>query len=227
MRAAFHRAAGELAHRAVTPRFLTPATLASGGLDGVRVLVLPQAIALSDAEAAAIRAFLARGGAVVADGTPGQFDAHGKRRARPALSDVLAADRDPTGRLAELAHGPVRVEGVAAEVRVYDEPDGGMLVALHRDADAAGPAEVTLILPAPAAVTDIRSGAALGRADRLRIALEADAPTILAVRRGDVTAGAPFTPLPTLSPQGEGYLSPLSLREGVGVKGVATTRKFR
>ncbi len=183
VRAAFHRAVSALAHRAVTPRFLTPATLASGGLDGVRVLVLPQSIALSDAETAAVGAFVARGGAVVADGTPGQFDGHGKRRARAALADVLAADRDPPARLAELAHGPVRVEGAAVEVRVYDEPDGGRLVALHRDADATGPAEATLILPEPATVTDIRTGAALGRSDRLRIALDADAPAILAVTR--------------------------------------------
>jgi hypothetical protein len=182
VRAAFHRAVSALAHRAVTPRFLTPATLTSGGLDGVRVLVLPEAIALSDAEAAAIRTFLARGGAVVADGTPGQFDAHGKRRASPALSDVLAADRDPLGRLAELAHGAVRVDGAAVEVRLYDEPDGGQLVALHRDAGATGPAEATLILPAPGTVTDLLTGAALGRTDRLRIALDADVPTILTVR---------------------------------------------
>jgi len=179
VRAAFHRAVSGLAHRAVTPRFVTPGTLAAGGLDGVRVLVLPQAIALSDAEAAAIRAFLARGGAVVADGTPGQFDAHGKHRARPALSDVLAADHDPAARLAELAQGSIRVEGAAVETRLYDEPDGTRLVALHRDAGAGGSAEVTLVLPEPAAITDLRTGAALGRTDRLRLTLDADVPTIL------------------------------------------------
>jgi len=178
VRAAFHRAVSTLLHRAVTPRFLTPATLASGGLDGVRVLVLPQAIALSDGEAAAIAAFVARGGAVVADGAPGQFDGHGKRRPRP----VLAADRDPLGRLAELAPASVRVEGAAVETRLYDEPDGGRLVALHRDASARGSAEATLVLPAAAAITDARTGAALGRTDRLRLTLDPDAPTILTVR---------------------------------------------
>ncbi len=177
VRAAFHRAVTALAHRAMTPRFLTPSTLASGGLDGVRVLVLPEAVALSDAEAAAIRAFLAHGGSVVADGTPGQFDAHGKRRARPALPP----DHDPLGRLAELAQGSVRVEGAAVETRLYDEPGGGRLVALHRDANATGSAEVTLILPEPAAITDVRTGATLGRTDRVHLTLDADTPTLLAL----------------------------------------------
>jgi hypothetical protein len=68
------------------------------------------------------------------------------------------------------------------EVRLYDEPDGGQLVALHRDAGATGPAAATLILPEPGTVTDLVTGAALGRTDRLRIALDADVPTILTVR---------------------------------------------
>src|SRR6185312_13808273 len=174
VRAAFHRAVSTLLHRAVTPRFLTPGTLAAGGLDGIRVLVLPQAIALSDAEAAAISAFAARGGAVVADGTQGQFDGHGKLRPHP----VRAADRDPLGRLAELAPASLRVEGAAVETRLYDEPDGGRLVALHRDASARGSAEATLVLPAAAAITDARTGAALGRTDRLRLTLDPDASTI-------------------------------------------------
>ncbi|MBN9560192.1 MAG: beta-galactosidase [Alphaproteobacteria bacterium] len=177
VREAFHRAVSTLLHRGVTPRFLTPHTLAAGGLDGVRVLVLPQAVALSDAEAAAIAAFIARGGAVVADGTQGEFDSHGKRRSHR----VLAADRDPLGRLAELAPASLRVEGAAVEARVYDEPDGGRLVALHRDAGASGLAEATLLLPAPASISDARTGAALGRTERVRLPLEPDAPTIVAV----------------------------------------------
>lgn len=178
VRAAFHHAVSTLLHRAVTPHFLTPRTLAAGGLDGVRVLVLPRAIALSDAEAAAIGAFVARGGAVIADGAQGEFDGHGKRRPRA----VLAADRDPLGRLAELAPASVRVEGQAVETRLYDEPDGTRLVALHRDTGAEAPAEATLVLPAAASITDLRTGAALGRTERLRLTLDPAAPTLLALR---------------------------------------------
>ena len=48
----------------VRPLFVSPTMLAGGGLRtaGMRMLVLPQSIALSDAEAAAIRDFIAGGG---------------------------------------------------------------------------------------------------------------------------------------------------------------------
>jgi len=68
----------------VRPRFVSPAGLARGELwaSGVRMLVLPQSIALSEAEAAAIRDFAAAGGRVLADGEAGRFDGHAAGRAR-------------------------------------------------------------------------------------------------------------------------------------------------
>jgi ATP-dependent protease HslVU (ClpYQ) peptidase subunit len=56
------------------PRWLTSAGLESGALRGPnapRLLVLPQTTALSDREAAEIRAFAASGGRIWAIGTPG------------------------------------------------------------------------------------------------------------------------------------------------------------
>lgn len=55
------------------------------GLDGYRVLVLPAACALSDAEIAAMDAFAKNGGLLLADVFPGAFDEHGIARDGQAL----------------------------------------------------------------------------------------------------------------------------------------------
>ena len=53
-----------------------------------RVLILPETFALSDAEAAKIREFVADGGVVIADNSPGVMDEHGKWRDQPALGNL-------------------------------------------------------------------------------------------------------------------------------------------
>jgi hypothetical protein len=58
---------------------------------GYKVLVLPRSTALSAAEAAEIRNFVAQGGTLIADGEPGAFDEHSRRLAKPQLADVLDA----------------------------------------------------------------------------------------------------------------------------------------
>ena len=57
-------------------RFVTPSMLESGVLQkaGFKVLVLPFALALSDKEIAAIKAFIAKGGQVIADVAPGKYN---------------------------------------------------------------------------------------------------------------------------------------------------------
>lgn len=59
--------------------------LAAGGY---RVLILPETFALSDVEADRIRDFVAAGGIVIADNSPGIMDEHGKWREQPALADL-------------------------------------------------------------------------------------------------------------------------------------------
>lgn len=61
---------------------------------GLKVLILPRVLALSDAEALAIRRFVRRGGALIADYLPGVFDEHGKARARGVLDDLFSVTRD-------------------------------------------------------------------------------------------------------------------------------------
>lgn len=54
-----------------------------------RVLILPRSTALSEAEARAMRAFVEQGGVLIADGSPGAYDAHGRRLSKPYLSELF------------------------------------------------------------------------------------------------------------------------------------------
>ena len=78
-----------LAELGVQPRLLSNERLTTPLWDqGVRLLLLPHVIALSDAELAGIAAFQALGGTVLADTEPGLFDGHGRRRAAPPLPGI-------------------------------------------------------------------------------------------------------------------------------------------
>jgi hypothetical protein len=56
---------------------------------GYRVLILPRSSALSATEAREIRAFVEQGGTVIADGQPGTFDEHSRKRDQSSLADLL------------------------------------------------------------------------------------------------------------------------------------------
>ena len=53
------------------------------------MLFLPLCTALSDKEAAALEAFVKRGGILIGDLLSGSYDAHGKKRSVPALNKVF------------------------------------------------------------------------------------------------------------------------------------------
>ena len=68
-----------------------------------RVLILPACLALSDAEARAIRAFCERGGTVIADYLPGLWDQHGKGRAGGGMLDeMFEVKHDPAMRASDV-----------------------------------------------------------------------------------------------------------------------------
>ncbi|MDA8248533.1 MAG: beta-galactosidase [Rhodospirillales bacterium] len=203
-RAARRGAAQGLMQRAIMPRWLTPADLGAGQLaaNGIKVLLLPRAIALSDAEVAAIRAFAGAGGVVLAVGPPGAFDAHGRRRPAPPLADaarqVAAFDASALGAALQTA-------GVAPPLRLT-RPDGAAVadveIRLRRDGDtlllgllrqpvapAAAPAEeVVLSLQRPGMVRDLLADAPARRAERLVLHLSADRPALLALTQDDGVA---------------------------------------
>jgi hypothetical protein len=89
--------------------FVSTQQILDGTLEkrGYRALILPQSMAIGDAEAGKIKAFARAGGTVVADFLPGVFDDHGKRRSKGALDDFFFVGR-PTGmiRQPEQSEGP-------------------------------------------------------------------------------------------------------------------------
>jgi hypothetical protein len=72
-------------------RFVSSEQVRQGELRGdYRMLILPHTIAVGANEAVEIHRFVERGGVVIADTEPGQFDDHGRRLTKPALSDLFA-----------------------------------------------------------------------------------------------------------------------------------------
>jgi hypothetical protein len=191
-------AADLFARLGVAPRWIAPDGLAALERDGIRALVLPEAIALAPAEAAAIRTFAAHGGLVFAEGAVGQFDGHGRRLAGSPLAGVplaaLPAGRDAdaldalAAQLSAVSVRPRLALSGAAGGQVADvtvrlfAADGGLLIGLQRDFTTGGGDEaVTLALPRPGRVRDLRRNAALGTADRVPLTLDATEPTLLEV----------------------------------------------
>jgi len=182
-----------------------------GGLKGFRVLILPASVALRDREAAALRAFVAHGGALVADTLPGILDGHCRRLPRSALD----AERPRLQLLGdEVAHyesqrkmgtaGPLRATfsqtltaagvhpplqlvaaGRALEgcevVRFQDR--GIEYLCLTSDQDYAGaqPEHATVRLPRAAQVYDVRGRVDLGRQTQFAAQLTPGDPKIFAL----------------------------------------------
>ncbi len=195
----------------IAPRFISPAQLAGGVLERRtdKVLILPHAIALSDAEAAAVRRFADAGGTVVADVVPGAFDAHSKARATPALAPLFAASKqnvrlvapDSPGLGALLASAGI---APAVKVRTADGArppdiestafrDGKVtIVAVQRTRPKAvqPPDEtVTVDLPAGSYVTDLMAGTSLGQRDHVTVTLDTVTPAIFAVSPAPLPEG--------------------------------------
>jgi Beta-galactosidase len=186
-RVALRQAQDALAHLGLEPRFLSPALLAGDGLRGTKVLILPHAIALSDAEISAIRGFAAGGGTVLADIPPGGFDAHSRRRAAPLTQDItllpgffrpaLAAALATAGVVPEFTIVPPADD---VTVRVLRHGDATIL-GIQRDFSGAAVAtDITLALPALRRIRDLRTGET-ATTDRLALRLDPIAPSILAI----------------------------------------------
>ncbi len=73
--------------------------LETGGLKEYKALILPGSIALSDKEVEEIKAFVKRGGSLIADVMPGTSDGHGKPRVESPLAEIFAAGGYGKGRV--------------------------------------------------------------------------------------------------------------------------------
>jgi hypothetical protein len=102
----------------LSPDFVASEQVEQGRLAGRRVFILPFSLALSDAEAQAIRRFVEGGGVVIADAAAGLMDEHANWRRDTALLDLFglkAPAADTRGGAAPRRKGPVTVtdEGAA------------------------------------------------------------------------------------------------------------------
>ena len=88
-RAALEDAGTALAHLGQTPAWIDGDALTPGHLAGLRTILLPQAIVLSDRTVALLWDFAVKGGTIVADGEPGIFDDAGRLRTRSPLGRVI------------------------------------------------------------------------------------------------------------------------------------------
>ena len=185
-------------------RIVTPRTLEQGALRrGIRALILPRALSLSEKEGAEIRRFADAGGTVIAEEVPGAFDEHCRRRAAPLLAELFR-ERPGKGR-ALLFDAPARRGGELLEIlagagvepafalegkdgaRAFDVEtqrwrDGKTgIIALQRAAAGAPAGTVVLTLREAARVTDLRAKRVLGTGKRFEVEVGAVAPSLLEV----------------------------------------------
>ncbi len=143
-RVALRDYASALARMGLHPRFITPDDLAHGPPDDA-ALILPHGVALSDAEARAIAAFAAKGGVVIADTPPGQFDAHGRPRPDRSIPASIVAPAELPGALK--LDPAFRVEVTDGNVETWlFRSEGTLMLALQRrtPGDASGLVSVDL-----------------------------------------------------------------------------------
>lgn len=113
-------------------------------LSNYRVLILPETFALSDMEAARIQDFVANGGILIADNSPGIMDEHGKWREQPALANLFDDERAFLLNASVMMYSRLRLEpGQEREMRAPIEKilfDAGQVVPSVRVIGAEGQA---------------------------------------------------------------------------------------
>ena len=170
--------------------------------NGVRVLFLPHAISLSDAELAAIRAFAAAGGTVLADTEPGLFDGHLRRREALPLPTIAKVSESVMRRGG--TPDASQLEGLAEVLRasgappraVFRTPDGGratgiearclrhgatQLLSVQSSAPYAAAARIAVELSDTATIRDMRADGTSVTAAHFTIALDPADPSILEI----------------------------------------------
>ncbi len=193
-----------LSELAVQPRILSSGMVEAGALrrDGLRVLILPHVIALSQAEADEVAAFIGRGGTVLADTEPGVFDQHSRRRATPALAgkvqvpEAMLLDGGQSSPAALSAMAALLTQaGVAprAELRGPDgQPAAGVgarwlrhgsdtILALQALVPWGAPGRVEVRFPTASTVRDLRQGGPAHVAGGVAVQLDPVEPTLLAL----------------------------------------------
>ena len=204
-RAATRCMAGHLTHLGVQPRWITADMLASGALaQGIKVLFLPHALALSPGEAEQIRRFIARGGVAVADIPPGQYDAHSRRLPAPLLASQQLRRIDPRDcaapagqqQIADALRAGHAMPGFSVtdpagtpvtdlDIRVLRHGKEAIL-ALQQPAGQTASRSLVVHLSGPAQARDLFGQLTLPRTDRVTVTLDPYLPVLLALPPGSL-----------------------------------------
>ena len=96
--------------------FLTTEQVEAGELSPYRVLILPDSIALTDAEVAAVHQFVSKGGLLLADAEAGLMDGHGRWQRGGRLDDILGVSQPPA------RTAPDNATPTSIHLNIYGEP---------------------------------------------------------------------------------------------------------
>ena len=188
-RAARTAAAQALSAIGVQPRWLTSDRIEAGALRGPmapRYLVLPQVSALSDREAAEIRAFVARGGRIWAIGLPGTHDGRSRLLSVPQLARLAPASAMAVTQVMPASIAPAIPISGSAEVETRIYRNGAVwILGLQRRANSPseGFADVVVTTPRGHRATDLRQAQELPMPvdGRLHLRLESHTPRLVAL----------------------------------------------
>jgi hypothetical protein len=172
--------AAALAGMGLRPRYITPDDLTNGP-PAVSTLILPHVIALSKQEARSIAMFVAKGGHVIADIPPGQFDGHGRKQPTPSIPTTIVAPADLAGAVTLAPAFHVDAPNHDIDTWLF-RSDGQSLLALQRHTPEQTNETVTIELHGHQA-RDIATGHDYGRPGRLTLTIDPITPEFLEIDR--------------------------------------------
>ena len=158
----------------------------SSVLSSYRILFMPRILTMSDAEVAAVKAFVKSGGAVVADVLPGDYDELGVKRAKNPFSGLKGVtvlgknfgDQDESCRTFVLRalsdagatptlRSPDIVKRLGREAMRFTDGVNDLFVVLRMPGRSVDKETETFVFPKTGHVYDVRTGAYKGRTDRV------------------------------------------------------------
>lgn len=173
-------------------KFFEERALENGIPDGQRVLVVPGAVAVSDAFFEAVTAFLNSGGTLIATDDFGRLDEHGRPRDAALVRTILKHPNTQITPLADLRQWRDQVVVRNDDVRFWsglDEPD--WLQSWEAVAEAKAPRTVTCITSSGARAGD-RAVAVRKSSDALYVFVDPWARNISLTIRGQWTSAQDF-----------------------------------
>ena len=193
--------------------YVAPEQVVGGKLGEFKVLYMPRINAMSDAEVKAVKAFLAKGGKVVADELPGGCDELGVRRAANPFAGVAGItvigknfdDLDKAQRTATLKFldeagvrfvlkSPTIADSFGRQAMHFTDGVCDVFPILRHPGRSQDEAEETFVFPRGGYVWDIRARKALGKADRVTTKVpraDASAFAVLPYEANGVSIAAP------------------------------------